>query len=245
MYGTRDIQSEQIIVENEKLRSQVSDLEEDLRQRDLEAEAILREVSEKTDRLMELSNRKDQEVLEAKRQLSELERRLQEAEKAPDKRKINLLEEELLQAKKNEEFLEGKLRQAATDVEESNAIIEKLNVSRTPQAELAVLNRKYDVLKAEHELLRNDNGILEGRLTETETDLRECEEKLSHEVKRCSDLELGIVGLPEARIQIKKLEATLSKRDEARANYFADEIDGMHRIRNTPLSMHPISDSCH
>ena len=73
----------------------MDELHSDLRQRDLEAEAILKEVSEKTDRLMEFSNKKDQEVIKYKSQLAEMERRVHEAELAPDKRKINALEDQL------------------------------------------------------------------------------------------------------------------------------------------------------
>ena len=73
-------------------------------------------------------------------------------------------------------------------------------MSRTPQAELNILNKKFDILKSENELTKKDNEIIERRLVETEKDLRDCEEKLSTEIKRCSDLEHGIAGLPEARV---------------------------------------------
>lgn len=194
----------------------MEELESDLKQRDMEADAILREVSEKTDRLMEFSNRKDQEVIKYKTQFAEMERRVHEAELAPDKRKINMLEEQLTNAKRNEQFYEDKLKLAVSDVEESNTIIERLNLSRTPQAELNVLNKKYDILKTEHDLVKNDWDTAQKRLLETERDLRECEEKHSTEAKRCNDLELGIVGLPEARQEVKKLETLLSKREEER-----------------------------
>ena len=63
-------------------------------------------------------------------------RRVQESELAPDKRRINDLEQALSQSKKDVKFMEDKLMLAVQDFEEANSIIEKLNMSRTPQAEL-------------------------------------------------------------------------------------------------------------
>ena len=104
---------------------------------------------------------------------------------------MNHLEEQLIQAKQTEQILEDKLKQATQEIMEGTEMIEKFSIARTPQAELVMLNKKFDILQAEHNILTQDNEILERRLSETENDLRECEEKLTAEVERCSDLVLG------------------------------------------------------
>lgn len=104
---------------------------------------------------------------------------------------MNHLEEQLIQAKQTEQILEDKLKQATQEIMEGTEMIEKFSISRTPQAELVMLNKKFDILQAEHNILTQDNEILERRLSETENDLRECEEKLTTEVDRCSALVLG------------------------------------------------------
>ena len=140
---------------------------------------------------MSMSNKKELELQNCRRKLNEAERRLQEAELAPDKRKMNVLEEQLVQAKQTEQILEDKLKQATQEIMEGTEMIEKFSISRTPQAELVMLNKKFDILQAEHTILTQDNEILDRRLSETENDLRECEEKLTNEIERCSNLDLG------------------------------------------------------
>ena len=95
LVGTRDMKSEEVTMELERKDEEIRRLKLEVRKRDDEADAIFSEVSAKTEQFVTINEEKERENAQLKHKISGLEHRLNLAELAPDKQRINRLEDDL------------------------------------------------------------------------------------------------------------------------------------------------------
>merc|ERR1712131_217753 len=216
LVGTRDMKSEEVTMELERKDEEIRRLKLEVRKRDDEADAIFSEVSAKTEQFVTINEEKERENVQLKHKISGLEHRLNLAELAPDKQRINRLEDDLKAAQEHSKILENQMREAAAEMEQNAEMMQSVTTGISPEVRMSQLLNKYEKLNSDFNDLKKNQESTVQTLNDTEIHLREVEEKLQRESTRRANVEAGIEGLPEARIEIEKLENVLSQRDEER-----------------------------
>jgi len=216
LVGTRDMKSEEVTMELERKDEEIRRLKLEVRKRDDEADAIFSEVSAKTEQFVTINEEKERENAQLKHKISGLEHRLNLAELAPDKQRITRLEDDLKAAQEHSKILENQMREAAAEMEQNAEMMQSVTTGISPEVRMSQLLNKYEKLNSEFNDLKKNQESTVQTLNDTEVHLREVEERLQRESTRRANVEAGIEGLPEARMEIEKLENVLSQRDEER-----------------------------
>ena len=216
LVGSRDTKSEEVIMTLEKKDDEIKRLRREMRKKDEEADAIFVEVSAKTEQFIAINEQKELDKQKLKRKIEELERKMAIIELAPDKQRINTLQDELEALRRHCKQLEQQMQEAAIDMERNAELMQSVTSTTSPEVQVQALMEKYEKIKNEYDSLQLARNSTENTLQETEKHLRELEEKLEKETRRRKNVESGIEGLAEARLEIDGLERKLELREAER-----------------------------
>ena len=216
MVTSRDVKSEEVTMDIERKDAEVKRLKDEIRKKDQEADAIFDEVTQRTEQFMALNELKETELERQRKIIEQHERQKANDQLTPDKQLVKQLQDELDMAKKNYVALELEMRDATQHMEHNNELITGLTSSSSPEMQIQTLMGKYEHLNLEHAKLHQQHEATIHTLSQTEIHLREIEDQLSRERKLRHDIESGIVGVPELRDTVAKLEKKLAQRETER-----------------------------
>ena len=190
-------------------------------------------VTSRTEQFIAMNEKKEAELEKQRKVIQNYEVRMANNQLQPEKQQIKQLSEELEMAHKKYAALEAEMRDVAVDMEQNNELITKLTDSSSPEMQIRELMAKYEFLNREHAKLHEVHDTSMHTHAQTEINLREVEEQLTRERKLRQEVESGIVGVPELRVEIDKLEKKLLNSQ----NQCADLTQGIGNIDDKLLLM--------
>ena len=130
-----------------------------MRKRDQEADAILDEVTSRTEQFIAMNEKKEAELEKQRKTIEQFERRQANDQLTPDKQVVRKLQDELELAQKNYKALELEMNDATQYMEQNNQLISELTSSNSPEMQIQALMSKLGCPLNCYQLLRLETSF--------------------------------------------------------------------------------------
>ena len=130
-----------------------------MRKRDQEADAILDEVTSRTEQFIAMNEKKEAELEKQRKTIEQFERRQANDQLTPDKQVVRKLQDELELAQKNYKALELEMNDATQYMEQNNQLISELTSSNSPEMQIRALMSKLGCPLNCYQLLRLETSF--------------------------------------------------------------------------------------
>ncbi|NXB02324.1 CE290 protein, partial [Cnemophilus loriae] len=248
-----DIIMDELRKEKDRYKFQVQDLSDQLKAKNEEDDPLMAAVNAKVEEWKKILASKDDELLEYKQMLFNLEEKMKMVQLDVDRNSILSLQQGLQERDAQIRLLTEQVEQYTKEMEKNAFVIEKLKDDLQKDKGHSSLAQQNQIGDMQEKLKMLEERTVEAEKSAelSEAHAREKDKELVETLKRMRDYELGIYGLEEAVAEIKDLRKQVKIREheieslikeinklELKINDFLDENEELReRLGLEPKTM--------